>query len=78
MHHPIRREWNNIFFDEHFDAIRDRLKQAKRADAIWAEAVLHPPQDFSFKNGGDGEASSENRHQAGNGQRHRNQGRAKC
>ena len=40
---------NDVFLDQHFNSVGDRLKKAERTNAIRAVTILHAPKNFSFK-----------------------------
>lgn len=40
---------DDVFFDEHFDAVSDGLEEAEGADAVGAEAVLGAGKDFALE-----------------------------
>ena len=52
---------NDVFFEQQFDGVGDRLQQSVRADAHGAEAHLHVRQNFSLqpvhRNDGDRESA---------------------
>src|ERR1700730_17985700 len=56
----VRAGGNDVFLDQHFNSIGDRLKKAEWTDAIRAVTILHAPKDFSFQNRDQGEERQEN------------------
>ena len=40
---------DDVFLDQHFNAVGDWLKKAERPDAIRAVAVLYPCENFSLQ-----------------------------
>lgn len=46
---------NDVFLDQHLDAVGGGLKQAERADPVGPEAVLDTPKPLPFRQGGQGE-----------------------
>lgn len=57
---PVR---DNIFFEEHFDAVGHRLKQSENAHPIRPGSILDSSQPFSFQPSGKREGSHERQHQ---------------
>ena len=49
MHHLVRARRHDVFLDQHLDAIRHRLEQAERADAIWPVTVLDAGENFPLQ-----------------------------
>src|SRR5436305_9799702 len=40
---------NDVFFEDHLDAVGERLQQAPRADAVRADAQLNPAHHLAFE-----------------------------
>src|SRR6266516_5147278 len=51
MHNLVGARRNDVFLDQHLDAVGDWLKEAKRPDSIRPIAILYPPEDFPFQYG---------------------------
>ncbi len=56
----VRRD--DVFFEEHLQAIGQRLQQSKRANAIGAKPVLHVGGDFALRQYKIGDRTEQHRH----------------
>ena len=49
MHNLVGPHRDDVFLDQHLDAVGDWLKEAERPDPIRAVAILYSPEDFPFQ-----------------------------
>src|SRR5260370_40238829 len=56
----VRAGGNDVFLDQHFNSIGDRLKKAEWTDAIRAVTILHAPKNFAVEDRNQGKEGQEN------------------
>ena len=63
---------DDVFFEEQFEAVRDRLQDTIGADFHRAHAILHPAENFPLGEGQDHDGQHHDPHHRGDlSQRHR-------
>src|SRR5947209_397590 len=62
----VRAQGNDVFLDQHFNSVGNRLKKAEGTNAIRAVPILHPAENFSFQDGDEREESQKHSEKQGN------------
>ena len=75
MHHFIGPRRNDIFLNQHFDPISNRLEKAERPNAIRSVTILYAAENFSFEDGYKSKDGEKNTEQSGNVNENRRQDR---
>src|SRR5207237_5252420 len=62
----VRARRNDVFLDQHFNSVGDRLKKSKWADAVRPVTILHPPENFSLEHRDEREKGEKHSKKRGN------------